>query len=62
MKNVQHICQRAGRIRHALGSRLGVTQTRFLPQIPEQAFTLSPINWKTGRKMTIKVLVSDAAQ
>jgi len=55
MKHVQHICQQ----QHAFGATLGAFSPQFVHRPPPQILTLSCTRWKTGRKLNIKVSVSN---
>ncbi len=58
MKNVAHICQR----QNGLDGRLKMFAPRFIPSLPEQSISLSCSRWSIGRKLKVKVLVSDVAE
>jgi hypothetical protein len=58
MKNVAHICQR----QKGLEGGLKMFSPRFLPPLPEQIITLSCSRWNVGRKVKVKVLVSDGGE
>lgn len=57
MKHVSHICQQ----QKALDCRLDAFSPRYVALKTPQNLTLSCSRWKTGRKLTIKVSVTNAS-
>ena len=58
MKHVQHICHQ----QKALGDKLGAFSHRIAVPPTKPAHTLTCTRWNSGRKLNIKVLVTNASE